>query len=54
MNDNENKKTPEELADEAMDSVTGGTMDFSGPQTLTPKELEELLAGQEEEGQKKR
>lgn len=54
MNGNENKKTPEELADEALDSVAGGTMDFSGPQTLTPKELEELLAGQEEEGQKKR
>ena len=47
-------KTLEELEDEAVDSVTGGTMDFSGPQTLTPKELEELLAGQEEEGQKKR
>lgn len=47
-------KTLEELEDEALDSVAGGTMDFRGPQTLTPKELEELLAGQEEEGQKKR
>ena len=54
MNGNENKNPPEELADEAVDAVAGGTMDFSSPQTLTPKELEELLAGQEEEGQKKR
>ena len=54
MNDNANNKNMEALADEAMDSVTGGTMDFRGPQTLTPEEIEELLAGQEEEGQKKR
>ena len=54
MNDSENKKTPEELADETMDAVAGGTLDFAGPKTLTQKEIEELLAGQEEEGQKKR
>ena len=54
MNDNENKKTPEELADETMDAVAGGALDFGGSKTLTQKEIEELLAGQEEEGQKKR
>ena len=47
-------KTLEELEDEAVDTVTGGVIDFRDPQTLTPKELEELLDGQEEEGQRKR
>lgn len=37
-----------------MDSVAGGTTGFGGPRTLTPEEIEELLAGQKEEGQKKR
>ena len=54
MNDSENKKTPEELADEAVDAVAGGAIDFGGPQTLTQKELDALLAGQEVEGQRKR
>ena len=54
MDDNENKKTPEELADEAVDAVAGGVIDFHDPQTLTPEEIEELLAGQKEEEQKKR
>ena len=54
MNKNENNKSMEALADEAMDAVAGGTIDFGGPQTLTQKEIEELLAGQEVEGQRKR
>ncbi len=37
-----------------MESVAGGTIDFGSPQTLTQKEIDELLAGQKEEGQKKR
>ena len=54
MSDSENKKTSEELADETMDSVAGGTTGFSDPQTLTKEEIEELLTGQKVEGQKKR
>ena len=54
MENNDNKMTPEELADEAVDTVAGGiTFGFSGPQTLTQKEIGELLAGQKEEGRKR-
>ena len=50
----ENQKNQEELTDDALDAVSGGALSFGGPQMLTQKEIDELLAGQKEEGQKKR
>ena len=54
MENIENKRTPEELADEAVDAVAGGTLSFGPTQVLTQEEIDALLAGQKEEGQKKR
>ena len=54
MNDNENKKTPEELADEAVDAVAGGGPGLSRPGILTSEEMKQLLCLQQEEGQRKR
>ncbi len=54
MNDSECKKSNEALADDALDDVTGGALGLIQPQTLTAEELTRLLAGQQEEGQRKR
>ena len=54
MNDKENKKTPEELTDEAVDTVAGGALGLVTPQTLTQEEIDALLAGKKEDSQKKR
>ena len=54
MNDSENKKTPEELADEAVDAVAGGAPRFFSPDELIRRETDAMLAGQEVESQRKR
>lgn len=54
MSDKENKKTPEELTDEAVDAVAGGALSFETTKTLTQEEIDALLSGQIEDSQKKR
>lgn len=54
MKNDANKKTPEELPDEAVGAVAGGAPELTGPHTLTPEELAQLLGGQEEEDQQRK